>query len=187
MRPSFGNVRNTFRDVAATYIPLCKSIQTSRTLAEIGSRHRSTIALTGLSFNIYISSPEAVAACTPSKRVGILLIPVTHTHTLKTLKKYFKKRQYDRVPIAQLKRKKKYIFWQKFWFVVKDVLLRYPWMFFCICFSQYHESLLHELTSVITCKTFTMLITSNSWFVDTLTLLTFGTGVLHLSFSTPCT
>jgi hypothetical protein len=81
-RQSFRNVPNTFRDVAATYIPLCKSIQTSRTLAEIGSRHRSTIALTGLSFNIYISSPEAVAPCTPSKRLGILPIPVTHTQNL---------------------------------------------------------------------------------------------------------
>jgi hypothetical protein len=81
-RPCFRNVRNTFHDVAATYTPMCKSIQTSRTLAEIGSRHTSTIALTGLSFNIYISSPEAVAPCTPSKRLRILPIPVTHTQNL---------------------------------------------------------------------------------------------------------
>jgi hypothetical protein len=59
-----------------------------------------------LSFNIYISSPEAVAPCTPSERFGILLIPVTHTQNLE---KVFQKRQYDRAPIAQLKRKK-YIF-----------------------------------------------------------------------------
>ena len=77
-----------------------KSLQTSLTLAEIGSRHRSTIALTGLSFNIYISSPEAVALCTPSERLGILLTPVKHTQELE---KVFQICQYDRIPILKLK------------------------------------------------------------------------------------
>jgi hypothetical protein len=131
MRPSFRNVRNTFRDVAATYIPLCKSIQTSRTLAEIGSRHRSTIALTGFSFNIYISSPEAVAPRTTSKPLGILLIPVTHTQNLE---KYFKKRQYDRVPIVQLK---------KIHFLAKksSLLLKTCYFDICGCFSTFFQSI----------------------------------------------